>query len=80
MKSLLLLAALTTPPLSFVSIDCTQYGQPGEPYLIMSHLGTGVTVPVRTLHHHPEAMTLLEDIEAVVHERWIDPRCQWIKS
>lgn len=80
MKTLILLAYLTTPPLSFVSIDCTQYGRPGTPYLIMSHLGTGVVVPVRKLHHYPQALTLLEEIGAGTHERWIDPKCEWIRS
>jgi hypothetical protein len=79
MKTLLLLASLVTPPLSFVSIDCTQYGRPGTPYLIMSYQGTGATLPVRKLPQYPQAVMLLEAIESADHERWIDPKCKWIK-
>lgn len=80
MKTLLLLATLSTPPLSFVSIDCTQYGNPSTPYLIMSHQGIGATVPVRALNQYPQALKLLNAIESGNHERWIDPKCEWVKT
>lgn len=80
MKTLLLLATLTTPPLSFVSIDCTQYGNPTTPYLIMSHLGIGATLPLRVLDQYPQALTMLNEIESGEHERWLDPSCKWDES
>lgn len=76
MTSLLLLATLTTPPLSFISTDCTQYGSPETPYLVMSHRGTGATLPYHELHHHPAAVSLLRQIQAGSHERWMDPSCE----
>mgnify|MGYP006921589654 CR=1 FL=1 len=76
MHTLLLLATLTTPPLSFISTDCTQYGSPETPYLVMSHRGTGATLPYHELHRYPVAVSMLRQIQAVEHERWYDPACE----
>ncbi|WP_260291279.1 hypothetical protein [Sedimenticola hydrogenitrophicus] len=80
MKTLILLATLSTPPLSFISIDCTQYGSPTTPFLIMSHRGIGATLPVSVLNQYPQALRLLNEIESGEHERWIDPKCKWVES
>lgn len=76
MNTLLLLATLTTPPLSFISTDCTQYGSPETPYLVMSHRGTGAMLPFSELERYPAALSLLQQIQSGQHELWIDPACE----
>lgn len=73
---IILAVAITTPPLSFISIDCTQYGSVENPALIMSHHGMSMVGDLKELENYPRAKAFLKIIEAGDHERWADPKCK----
>jgi hypothetical protein len=89
MKKILILVAFllmigmrdvsASPPLSFISIDCTQYGEEDNPYVIMSHKGVGVVIPLNKLKDSKHATKFFRELMKEPHEEWLDPACKMTK-
>lgn len=82
MKKILLILMLIsssvlaeTPPLQFISIDCTQYGSIETPYLILSGIDKAMKGPIESLPDSEDAIELLHNILEAPHEEWMDPAC-----
>jgi len=73
----LLLFSIPASALSFISLDCTQYGKPGAPVLIMldGDTGTAMIGPAERLPETPEAIEFFTNIRNKEHEDWVDPAC-----
>lgn len=73
-----LIAHSETEDLSFVSIDCTQYGDLKVPYIILSYKGFFTKGPLHQIDESKEAIQLLKLILNTEHESWVDPICNGI--
>jgi len=73
----LLCWSIPASALSFISLDCTQYGKPGAPVLIMldGDTGTAMIGPAERLPETPEAIEFFTNIRNKEHEDWVDPAC-----
>jgi hypothetical protein len=66
---------VVTPPLAFISIDCTQYGSVSSPYIIISSEGRFTLGPLIDLDKNKKAVEFFEEVLAKPHEKYIDPAC-----
>ena len=73
----LLLFSIPASALSFISLDCTQYGKPGAPALVMldGDAATAMIGPAEKLPETPEAIEFFTNILEKEHEDWVDPAC-----